>query len=172
NSKCQQILKHSQIDLIDGWLAACELLGPEKFCPIIVCYLKKMSNVLDFLEPLVEEIKTITENLKVLGFKSRYVNNRLKSFGSVFRNWLPELAAGGYDQFAYLDGQYDLLGVRVVGLSVSDVVKVARAILGNERFAWDRAAVKNFYERPKPSGYRAWHLRTKYYPDRPKNSAV
>src|SRR5205085_10289212 len=98
NSKCQQILKHSQIDLIDGWLAACELLGPEKFCPIIVCYLKKMSNVLDFLEPLVEEIKTITENLKVLGFKSRYVNNRLKSFGSVFRNWLPELAAGGYDQ--------------------------------------------------------------------------
>src|SRR5205807_2071760 len=84
-----------------------------------------------------------------------------------------ELAAGGYDQFeAYLDGQYDLLGVRVVGLSVSDVVKVARAILGNERFAWDRAAVKNFYERPKPSGYRAWHLRTKYYPDRPKNGAV
>lgn len=122
---------------------------------------------------LGKELRTIVNRGQSLGFILRYVDSRIKSFDSLIFNWLPEFAVAGKSSAdshfrEYLQNQYDFLGARIVALNLSDVVRAARLILGNEHFGWTRDNIKNFYSEPKTSGYRSWHLRVEFYPD-PKN---
>lgn len=128
-------------------------------------------------EKLEEKLHKIIERGVSIGFILRYKDLRIKPFDSIIRNWLPRLASikgpDLNDHFrSFLSNEFDLLGARIVALNLSDVVKIARLILGDEQFGWTRKDLKNFYKNPRESGYRSWHLKTEFYPELDKNRNV
>jgi ppGpp synthetase/RelA/SpoT-type nucleotidyltranferase len=156
--------------LLQGAEAVCEGVGCADTIPLVLVYLEQVGRLVDYATPLQDALQLIVRRAEILGVIGRYVECRFKSFTSSFAKWWPKHLHGESADFgAYLEGENDLLAARVVALTLGDVVRVARLILGSEQFGWDRADVRDFYHDAKDGRYRSWHLKARFR--RPKKDA-
>lgn len=177
--KIEELLDEGQSFFL-GQLKNVWSLNAYRYCikEMFIAYLQLRKNLNSNHKKLIDEIEKIVSRARVLGFIPRYVDSRVKSFDSIFRNWFKEFPKVETDTnpgshfVNYLNNQYDFLGVRIVVLNLSDVVKVSRLILGNQSFGWNHKDLKNFYHSPQNSGYRSWQLKTDFYPDKKADSCI
>jgi ppGpp synthetase/RelA/SpoT-type nucleotidyltranferase/8-oxo-dGTP pyrophosphatase MutT (NUDIX family) len=52
----------------------------------------------------------------------------------------------------------DIIGARIIGLNLGDVVRIVRRVLSSESFVWERSQIADYYKRAKRSRYRSWQI--------------
>lgn len=116
---------------------------------------------------LERRLKELLELLKRVGCIYRPVYARPKSFTSMV-NKAYEDSPGQKLEWNSVMQLGDIVGARVAGLNVTDVIRIVRRILTAQDFDWSRSEIKNFYERAKESGYRSWQVQLDWHPDKRK----
>lgn len=127
---------------------------------------------------LEKKIKKELDPLKKRGCFVLFAKSRVKEFNSMIRRmhekWLEDQTDKHRGKPAYTKHETfewdkyilklgDIIGVRIVGLNLNDVVKIVRRILSSEDFTWQRSDIKNYYEEAKKSHYRSWQVPLKFH---------